>query len=656
MHENENRGRTGQSLSRGNLGALIPPTTMKPTLSASGDGAGVTRRRFIRFVGAGTLAVTALPLLSACGQTVPAVSATAVSAVATAAPAAIATAQPAAATVASVAATVAPVAATALVSTTVAPGTSATVAPATIAAAPTVTAKAGGALPTYAPTTTGPKPDISSSGPLYEDGFSTYPTNPLKALPSTPPGTGSRVDIFTTAFLPLPPNPVDQNPAWQEVNKQLNANVNFSSVSQADFQAKFAALMAGNDLPDIALVRDMTPNLSAALQTQAADLTPYLGGDAAKDYPNLAAIPTFAWKNCGAVQNGHLYMIPIERYAPGYTLYRNSEIYDAEIGPNYTPKNADDFKRVLQQLNRPAEGRWAIGAWQNTAFQLTFFLSTFGVPNNWAQDSSGKLTKDFETPQYQQAVAYLRDLVAAGVFHPDSPTLVDVNAGRTYFLGGKWVLNLEIFGVAWQDLLQRGPKLQPSVTALPIAPFAAVDGQKAVHYLRPGYIAMNMLKKAPPERLKELLRIINWLAAPFGSAEDLLLTVGVKDVDYTVDANGNVIPTDKSNADANLVNWKYHVQHPQVAYATGVPAYAKLATDFEKIAVPLGVPDPSWGLWSPTNEKRGVPLNQTFMDGVTDIVAGRRPVTDLAGLVGDWRNGGGEQIRTEFQQAIAAAT
>jgi hypothetical protein len=44
------------------------------------------------------------------------------------------------------------------------------------------------------------------------------------------------------------------------------------------------------------------------------------------------------------------------------------------------------------------------------------------------------------------------------------------------------------------------------------------------------------------------------------------------------------------------------------------------------------------------------------MGGVTGIVAGRRPVTDLAGLVGDWRNGGGEQIRTEFQQAIAAAT
>jgi putative aldouronate transport system substrate-binding protein len=586
-----------------------------------------SRRHFIQLLGIGALGTAGLPLLSACGPTAPGAPAPTPAAGTTAPPGPAANTAP----------------------------TTSTTAPATVTAAAAAVPKTSTVLPTYAPNTTGPQPDVASSGPLYEAGYSKYPTNPVKANPPTPPGSSSKVDIFTTAFLPLPPTPVDQNPAWQEVNKQLNATIAYNTVSMADFQAKFAALVAGQDLPDIVLVRDATPNIAQILQTQAADLTPYLGGDAVKDYPNLAAIPTFSWKNCGGVQNGHLYLIPIHRYAPGYTLYRNSEIYDAEIGPNYTPRNADDFKRVLQQLNKPAQNRWAIGAWQNTVFQLTYFVSTFGAPNNWAVDSSGKLTKDFETPQYKEAVGYVRDLVAGGLFHPDSLTLADVNAGRTNFLGGKWILNLEIFGVAWQDLLQRGPKLEPPVTALPVAPFAAHDGAKPVHYLRPGYIAANMLKKAPPERLKELLRIINWLAAPFGSAEDLLLTVGVKDADYTLDANGNAIPTEHSNADANLVNWKYHVQHPQVAYATGVPSYAKLATDFEKIAIPVGVPDPVWGLASATWEKKGVSLNQTFMDAVTDIVAGRRPLTDFDAVIKDWASNGGDQIRTEFQQAVAAA-
>ena len=39
------------------------------------------------------------------------------------------------------------------------------------------------------------------------------------------------------------------------------------------------------------------PNLPDFFKARCADLTPYLSGDAAKDYPNLAAIPTYAWNN-----------------------------------------------------------------------------------------------------------------------------------------------------------------------------------------------------------------------------------------------------------------------------------------------------------------------------------------------------------------------
>ena len=40
------------------------------------------------------------------------------------------------------------------------------------------------------------------------------------------------------------------------------------------------------------------------------------------------------------------------------------------------------------------------------------------------------------------------------------------------------------------------------------------------------------IKKGSPERVKELLRVMNFLAAPFGSQEFHLLNYGVKDVDY----------------------------------------------------------------------------------------------------------------------------
>src|SRR5581483_3096992 len=94
------------------------------------------------------------------------------------------------------------------------------------------------------------------------------------------------------------------------------------------------------------------------LQQSAADLTPYLAGEAAKDYPNLAAIPTNTWKNSGVARAGRLYMLPIQRYVTGRTLWRNRDAYNQEVGQDYVPKNAEDFKRVLQVLNKPSIGRY----------------------------------------------------------------------------------------------------------------------------------------------------------------------------------------------------------------------------------------------------------------------------------------------------------
>ena len=89
------------------------------------------------------------------------------------------------------------------------------------------------------------------------------------------------------------------------------------------------------------------------------------------------------------------------------------------------PKNAEDFKRVMQQLTQPSANRWAIGSFQgkNTgSFEVAMFASIFGAPNGWRLESDGKLTKDIETPEFKETVGYVRDLFASGVFHPNTTT------------------------------------------------------------------------------------------------------------------------------------------------------------------------------------------------------------------------------------------
>jgi hypothetical protein len=43
------------------------------------------------------------------------------------------------------------------------------------------------------------------------------------------------------------------------------------------------------------------------------------------------------------------------------------------------------------------------------------------------------------------------------------------------------------------------------------------------------------------------------------------------------------------------------------------------------------------------------------LDTLTDILVGRRPLDDYDQMVKDWQSKGGNQIRGELEQALAAA-
>src|SRR5579859_845581 len=220
-------------------------------------------------------------------------------------------------------------------------------APAPAPAKPALTAQpgpAGGPLPTYIAPNGGPKPDFHSTDPRITDGFVRFPKDPVKSWSGGPPGSGGTLNVFMAGYHP-PPTPRDQNATWKEVEKALNSTVNMTITPNADYSARLQVVMAGNDLPDTLHVVGTVVSLISAqfVQAQCSDLTPYLGGDAAKDYPNLAAIPGYAYKGAGGVFDNRLYGIPIHRYLPAFWFFRNTAIWDAEIGADTVPKDAEDF-------------------------------------------------------------------------------------------------------------------------------------------------------------------------------------------------------------------------------------------------------------------------------------------------------------------------
>ena len=132
------------------------------------------------------------------------------------------------------------------------------------------------------------------------------------------------------------------------------------------------------------------------------------------------------------------------------------------------------------------------------------------------------------------------------------------------------------------------------------------------------------------------------------------MTFGVPGTDYTLDSAGNPVVTPQGNADAYYVPWKYIVGARWVFYTPDLPNYAKVMYDTEHLLMPHAVSDPTFGQVSTTNFSKGFSLQQPVDDTLVDIIVGRRPMEDYDKMVKDWLDSGGEAIRKEYQQSIAA--
>ena len=500
------------------------------------------------------------------------------------------------------------------------------------------------------PVQDGPKADLPARADGVDAGYFTFPQTLFKSVKEAP-GKGEDVTLMTNliqgAVVAL-----DQNAAWQAVNRDMGLTVRQRLYGSADYRQGLNTTIAGGDLPDTLYNSPMKyiPSLPSFLQTQCADLTPFIGGDAVKDYPNLANIPSPCWAE--TVLSGAIYAVPVPR-APFLNafLVRQDLVDQAQL---QAPKSADDFKKFLVALTTAQQNHFGLAA--SMGFGLgsqSPLLMMYGVPNNWGLDKSGKLVKDFETDEFKATVGFARDLWSAGVYHPDSRTLSGTTLS-TALRGGQAAVASHSFGA----LIAQWPLLageNPAARLRVIHPFSADGKAKPVYHTGPSNFGMSFIKKGSTDRVKLLLRVLNYIASPFSSQEWALLNYGVEGVHFNRGAQGVPVLTDKGKAEV-LSTWKYITNTPQVLYDTNrSQEYATNIQEDEKAMADVAIADPTLGLYSPTYSAQQPLLDQAISDGVSDIVIGRAQLSALDGLVKDWRTNGGDKSRAEYQDALAAA-
>ncbi|MBV9579878.1 MAG: hypothetical protein JO057_14910, partial [Chloroflexi bacterium] len=519
----------------------------------------------------------------------------------------------------------------------------------------TASTPAGVASPRYVPFVAQTQPDLAGNTNGLDPAYYKFPAQLTQTVTQTP-GDGSDVSAIVVLTY-SPPPPVDQNAAWQAVNKQLGANLKLQMMPSADYAASVNTVLAGSDLPDFIYNATTTqplgviPAITQFATTRCTDLTPYLSGDAIKDYPNLANFSTYTWRSAAIA--GKLYAIPSARAPVGTALAYRKDLFDqAGVQMDNAPKNGDDFKQILQALTRPDQNQWGISCAGASTFGLnsgSAFLAIFRTPNNWKLDPAGNLIKDYEADEFKQAVGYARDLWAAGVYHPNTPTYG--GNGNPDYAAGRFAVQVSVWGQYIQnwDLLA---SVNQNGKTYPMHPFAA-DGGSPVYLAGNGNFGITFIKQQPSvDRVKMLLRVANFFAAPFGSQEWLLNYYGVKDQDYQFDAVGTPVQTDQGRAELTAT-WRYITSPPYALFdSVRSQEFATVAHAAEDAMLAAAQFDPTLGLQSSSAFQLGIPAQTTFYAGVQDIVLGRRPLSDLDGLVADWRTAAGDKMRGEYLDAL----
>jgi putative aldouronate transport system substrate-binding protein len=511
-------------------------------------------------------------------------------------------------------------------------------------------------LPAYVPLEqTGIKPDYASVNGS-EPGYLSYPTTLVRTVSETP-GSGGSYTAIAPDWGAIPRTV--GNTYYQALNAALGANMQWQPTNGTTITTTLPTLFAGNQLPDWIEVPTWAepPGFGQATQSKLADLTPYLAGDKVKEYPNLAAIFSNGWQQ--GIWNNKIAGIPtvVSGFATGVFLYYRADILDKLGLGTPSVKSLQDLYDLGKEINDPDAKRWAFDdIWQFMCFP---YGSDFAPTYVWTTNSKGDLITTFETDEIIEAMNWEASLFKAGMVNPEA-VAGNTGTAKQRFWSGQNVITAD-GGGAWDAAdVTSGQAANKGYVRLAFDFFTASgSGTPRVALSPPTEYVSYFNKNLKPNQIKELLRIANYLAAPFGSYEFTLVNYGAADTDYTMTSNGPTL-TATGNKDVDAVVPILLASPNNVISNPGYPQVTTASAKFVQQNAKYGYKPLFYG------QNITVPNDLTAANAFApftgsgginyimyEVVRGRASIADYKSTLNTWLRGGGSRLKAFYETVRA---
>jgi len=513
-------------------------------------------------------------------------------------------------------------------------------------------------------------PDNSASEGNTGDGSPATSSDPRPAhipfakapTPEFPPGDGvpagytalpsELVDLGST---PLPSTPeislllqgsapavgYDTNEFYRLVTSRVGTTFDLSYGGYADYLDKFQVTIAGNDIPDLVMMTNVA-RMPDLLEARFTELSEFLAGDKIADYPGLASIAPATWKV--PVLNGGLWGVSKPRpAAEGRVLLGRAELLQARgVDPSTPLSSGEDLMALLTEMSDARAKVYAM-AQEPTAWLMPVLVEMFGAPNGW-RETNGSFVHQYESEEMKAAIEQAAKIWAAGVLHPES--FVHPEALGWWEAG---TISLLVDGVAgWTGYARTHADWDVHGFVAP----KWNGGGAAIKHLTdagyPSYVAIR--QQSSPDRVRELLRVIDAIAAPFGTKQWLEMNYGIEGEHYTVDDGIPVVTP-------QMAKEKFRIDYLGAQSDAQLFSHHDLVQrqhEYLSTVMPTGEPDASDGLYSETALSKGAAESRKITSLVADLIQGRRPMGEWDTAVASWRSTVGDAMRSEYEEAFAA--
>ncbi|WP_166244814.1 extracellular solute-binding protein [Paenibacillus turpanensis] len=460
------------------------------------------------------------------------------------------------------------------------------------------------------------------------------------------------ISMMLILYSEQPPSDLIERTLEEKTGTQLTLNWVPDNVYSDKQMSSFAA----GRLPKVIQVKSVDlgkPTIVNAVRSGLFwEIGPYL-----KEFPHISKFMNRTIMDNGAYFGkyyGLYWELPMSRQG---IQYRKDWLLNLGL---QEPKTIEDLYRVLKAFTYEDPDRngkhdtyglvdrndLVYGAFKNIA-------SYFGTPNNWGLQD-GALVPDFMTPEYREAMKFMKRLYNEKLINPDFSVISKIQQEERFAAGEAGMM---ISNLLASSTIERIKKLHPNAE---VDILNRISGPTGDHIW--GGTGLGGLYLFPKTSIKteEELRSVLWFFDQL-LTEDMnnLITYGIEGRHYvrTPDGAAKVTPDtrelrEQETEDYNTAFRTFDIRYlKQGSINEMQQKIIRLIADNQMIVVH----DPAAGLNPPTRAEKGAELGAIITEATYHFILGTIDEEGFTRQVEKWRASGGDQMIAEMNEAYQEA-